>query len=298
MTATAAPPPPARPARRHRLLRLAGLGLLGWWLVGFAAAWLATRPHPSQVPALDELAGTRIEPVATTTRDGVPVRGWLLDKSHGRRCVVLAAGIHGNRLAMLTRAEWYLTHGWSTLLVDLRGTGESAPERVSMGYHEALDLCAWHALLRERGFAAIGMHGQSLGAAAATYTAARASPPPAWHFVVLEACYRDIDAALQARLPWLPSWTLWPLRVASEWLLAVDADDLSPVHAIAQLDAPTLIACGSDDAKVGADAAQMLFAASPARDKQLVTIPGVGHADLWRAGPALPRALQAFLATR
>ncbi len=274
------------------------MGSVAWWLTGFAAAWLLTLPHASEVVQQTELAGRPIEAVATATSDGVTVRGWLVDASQGSRCVVVAAGIRGNRMAMRTRAEWYLRQGWSTLLVDLRGTGESAPERISMGYHEALDLCAWHALLHARGYTDIAAHGQSLGAAAVVYTAVRASPPPTWSFVVLEACYRDIDAALAARLPWLPAWTLWPLRTCSEWLLGVDADDLSPLHAIAHLDAPLLIVCGSDDSKVGPDAARLLLAASPARDKQLVTIPGIGHGDLWRAGPELPRALQSFLATR
>lgn len=298
MTANAPPPPVPRPARGRRLLRLAALGFLSWWLCGFVAAWAATAPQPSAVAPRRELDGTPIEPVATAARDGVAVRGWLVDGSLGRRCVVLAAGIRGNRLAMQARADWYLRHGWSALLVDLRGTGESAPERISMGYHEALDLIAWHAFLQQRGFAVIGVHGQSLGAAAATYTAVRADPPPQWHFVVLEACYRDIDAALLARLPWLPRWTLWPLRASSEWLLSVDADDLSPLRAITRLDAPLLVACGSEDRKVGADAARLLLAASPASDRQLVTVDGVGHGDLWRAGPALPRALEAFLARR
>ncbi|MEZ5963819.1 MAG: alpha/beta hydrolase [Planctomycetota bacterium] len=298
MSTNASPPPAARPARGRRLLRLAALGCLGWWLCGFVAAWAATAPHPSPIAAQRDLADLPIEPVATTARDGVAVRGWLVDGSRGARCVVLAAGIRGNRMAMRTRAEWYLRHGWSTLLVDLRGTGESAPERIAMGWSEALDLCAWHAFLQQRGYGAVAVHGQSLGAAAAVYTAVRSSSPPRWQFVVLEACYRDIDAALQARLSWMPSFTLWPLRVCSEWLLGVDADELSPLRAIVQLDAPLLVVCGSEDHKVGPDAARLLLAASPARDKHLVTVDGIGHGDLWSAGPALPQALAAFLARR
>jgi pimeloyl-ACP methyl ester carboxylesterase len=297
VSATSAAPARTRPTRR-RLLRLAGLTVVGWWLTGFAAAWLATLPHPSGIAALRELGGRPIEPVATTARDGVAVRGWLVDANGGKRCVVLAAGIRGNRLAMLTRAEWYLAHGWSTLLVDLRGTGESAPERIAMGFHEALDLCAWHTFLRERHYLSIGVHGQSLGAAAAVYTAVCAAPPPEWAFVVLEACYRDIGAALAARLPWVPSALLWPMRVCSEWLLGVDAEQLSPLQAIRELQAPTLIACGTDDTKVGPDAARLLFEASPAHDKRRVDVAGIGHGDLWRAGSELRRALAAFCAAR
>jgi len=291
------PAPRAGPTQRRRLLWLAALAFVLWWLTGFAAAWLATRPHPSEVPDRRELAGHTIESVATAASDGVTTRAWLVDASRGHRCVVLAAGIRGNRTAMTSRAEWYLAHGWSTLLVDLRGTGESAPERISMGYHEARDLVAWHTFLRGRGYAAIGAHGQSLGAAAAVYTAVQPQPP-AWQFVVLEACYRDIDAALTARVPWLPACTLWPLSICAEWLVGVPARELAPLRAIAHLDAPTLIACGAIDRKVGPDAARLLFEASPARDKRHLDVAGVGHVDLWRTGSDLPRALGDWPAVR
>jgi uncharacterized protein len=270
---------------------------VAWWLLSFAAAWFATMPRPRVIPERAEVAGRATEAVTTTALDGVATSGWLVRAGDPARAVVLAAGIGGNRLAMQQRAAWYVARGWSALLVDLRGTGASEATRITMGRHEARDLAAWHAFLSARGFAAIGAHGQSLGAAAIVYTAEQAAPPR-WHFAVLEACYRDIDAALAARLPlpdWL-SWMTWPLRTCAEWLTGVDRRDLVPVAAIRRLEAPTLLACGSVDHKVGPAAAALLFAASGAAIKRSVAIPGVGHIDLWRAGPELPRALAAFLA--
>lgn len=235
-----------------------------------------------------------------TASDGVSGRGWLVRASDASTdVIVLAAGIRGNRLAMLERGVWYLAHGWSVLLVDLRGTGASAPTRIAMGWHEALDLTAWHVLAATRGFRRIGVHGQSLGAAAAVFTAVRSKPAPAWHFVVLESCYRDIDSALVARLAWFPRRMLWPLVISAEWLLSLDAQKLVPVRAIAQLGAPTLLACGSDDAKVGPHALDDLFAASAAAGKERVEVTGAGHVDLWHsAADLLPRRLAAFLAER
>jgi hypothetical protein len=297
--------PRVRRSRFRQALAGAAVAFAAWWLVGLCGALAMTWPRSVDVGTRTELGGRPVEQVTTVTGDGVTVRGWLVPASTATtsvgpaRCVVLAAGIHGNRLAMLTRAEWYLAHGWSTLLVDLRGTGASDAARIAMGWHEALDLIAWHAFLRGRGCAAIGAHGQSLGAAAIVYTAVRATPPPAWHFVVLESCYGDVDAALQARLPFVPRFLLWPLVACGEWLLGVDAHALRPVDAIAALPAPTLLAVGAADAKVGPDATSQLWAASPASDKRRLDIPGVAHGDLWRqGGAALPDALAAFLAGR
>ncbi|MEO6595258.1 MAG: hypothetical protein ABIP94_10945 [Planctomycetota bacterium] len=243
------------------------------------------------MPLRTALAGRAIEPVVAHTEDGLAVRGWLVRNSaDSDACVVLVAGIRGNRLASLSRATWYLQHGWSTLLVDLRGTGESDAAPVSMGFHEARDLAAWLALLRQRGFRAVGAHGQSLGAAAIVYGALD------WRFVVLEACYGDVASALENRLPWvpLPALTLWPMRAASEWLMGVAADRLRPIDAIRELRSSTLFLCGDRDEKVGAGVTEALLEASGAQNKRFVAVSGAGHLDLF-AFPELPRALAGFV---
>lgn len=292
---------PRRPrSPRRRLLLCASVPLL-WFAAGAAGAAVATSPAPSPVPARTEIDGHAVADVSVQTSDGLSVRGWLLRAApDSRRSVVLAAGIRGNRLAMLTRAQFYLAHGWSTLLVDLRGTGASASARISMGFHEATDLLAWRHWLRQQGFTRIGAHGQSLGAAAIVYSAARDDGDPGFDFAVLESCYGDIDTTLHNRLPWLPwpQWTLWPLRWCGEYCMQADADRMRPLDAIAALRAPLLLVCGDRDDKVGAGVSAALLRASGATDKQLLLVPGAGHVDLWSCGTTLREALGAFLAAR
>jgi fermentation-respiration switch protein FrsA (DUF1100 family) len=289
---------PAAPGTRLRRLAVAATlaALAAWWGVGLAAAHTMTAPANRAVAPSDRLAGLAVDDVATSAADGVPLRGWLVRAIGGeRRCVLLAAGIRGTRRAMASRAAWYAQRGWSALLVDLRGTGESAPERIAMGWHEAKDLAAWTAFARAAGFAEVGVHGQSLGAAAVCY-AALLPEPPAWRFAVLEACYRDIEAAMAARMPSIPRPLLWPLVACAEWLLGVEAARLDPVAAIAGLRAPTLLACGTHDRLVGPDAHDLLFAACGAAAKERVDVPDAGHVDLFHAsGSELPARLAAFL---
>lgn len=293
-------PSASRLARlRRRWPWLVAAALVAWCAAGFVGALLATRPWPSPVVPRAQLGGRPVQEVATTTADGLTVRGWLVRAAAERGVVVLAAGIRGNRTAMLARAQCHLANGWSILAVDLRGTGSSDAARVAMGWHEATDLIAWHRYLRDQGFDRIGVHGQSLGAAAAVYSVVRGEPAPAWHFAVLEACYLDIRAALAARVPLLPAPLLWPLVASAELLLGIDADELAPVRAIQRLHCPTLLVAGELDHKVGPAAAAALFAGSGAAIKQRCDVPGVGHVDLWVAGGDLvPRALVRFLAER
>jgi alpha-beta hydrolase superfamily lysophospholipase len=287
------------PRRRRRVIAATLAAIAAWWGVGFAAAHSMTAPANRPVPRSERLADAELADVATVAADGVPLRGWLARApGDGRRCVVLAAGIRGTRRAMASRAAWYLRQGWSALLVDLRGTGESAAERIAMGWHEAKDLAAWAAFARTQGFVEVGAHGQSLGAAAVCYSALLPEPP-AWRFCVLEACYRDIEAAMAARMPAIPRPLLWPLVACAEWLLDVDAARLDPVAAIARLRAPTLLACGDRDHLVGPDAHELLCAACGAADKERVDVPGAGHVDLFHApGSELPARLATFLARR
>jgi pimeloyl-ACP methyl ester carboxylesterase len=287
-----------QPRWRRRLSALV-LVLVVWFATGFAAAHVATRARPAAIEPLSNWQGHRVEPVQATAEDGVVCRGWLVAPPGADACVVLAAGIGGHRLGMLARSEFWLRRGTATLLVDLRGTGETEASRLSMGYHEALDLAAWHALARTRGFRRIGVHGVSLGAAAAIYTAVRPAVAPAWAFAVLEASYVDIRSALYARLPWLPAIALWPMVASAEWLLAVDADDLSPERAIRQLAAPTLLVVGDRDHKVGPDANARLRAASGAAIVREHVVSGAAHVDLWsRDAAGIAAAIEDLLRAR
>ena len=292
--------PPATPrSSRRRWLLLGAIALIAWLGTGIAAACIATAPNPAAIPRAPAL-GSTVSDAETVTADGVIVRGWLATAPQGaERCVVLAAGIRGNRLATIERARWYLDHGWSALLVDLRGTGASEPTRISFGWHEAKDLAAWFRWLRGRGFVRIAAHGQSLGAAAIVYSATLEGAP-AWDFGVLEACYGDLEGALLNRLPWVP-WpglALWPLRAAAGWLADIDGQALRPLEAIRSWRAPLLLVCGADDGKVGAGTSEALLAACASSDKRLVFVPGAAHVDLWSKGSALRDALASFASTR
>ncbi|MFN3244160.1 MAG: alpha/beta hydrolase [Planctomycetota bacterium] len=272
---------------------------MAWWLVGAAGYFAATRPNPRPIQPLQQLAGHAVAVHSVQAVDGVTSRAWWIPAGDARRAVVLCAGIRGDRQRMLGRARFYLERGWSTLLVDLRGTGESERVRISMGWHEALDLLAWRQWLLQRGVEQVGVHGQSLGAAAAAFTALRDRDAARWHFLVLEACYTNLAEAAAARARGVPQACYWPMLWLAEWLLDLDVEAMDAVAALRQQPAPTLLLCGDRDRKVGRDGLRRLFEASAAADKVRYEVPGIAHRDLWRGGGEAVRVVvDRFLARR
>lgn len=288
-----------RPARRwiRRGAAFVAANLLVWLAAGLVAAFAVTASNSSELPSWRTLADRPIEELSVEARDGVTVRAWLVEaEGEARGVVVLVGGIGRNRAAMADRARWYVEHGVSALLVDLRGTGDSDAHRLSFGWHESLDLLAWFDLLRQRGFTTIGAHGQSVGAAAVTYSFVRGEPQPAWSFAVLEMCYRDVRSVISTRTPFLPAALSWPMIAGSAWLAGFDAADLAPIDAVRAIRCPTLVVAGDADRTLGVDATALLVENCGGARVEQVLVHGAGHVDLWPVGgDELRQALGAFL---
>ena len=247
-------------------------------LASFIAGELYSRPAPASIGAPP--ADLKAENVSLQTAVGVRVAGWFARRSEGRGAVLLLHGVRGNRLQMLPRAEWLASLGYSVLLVDLPGHGESGGERITFGLREADGVRAALAYLRaqlpgER----IGVIGVSLGAASTVL--AHAEPPP--DVVVLESMYPTIEEAVADRLEMRlgkPGRVLAPLLLVQLPLrLGVSTDALRPIDAMAALHAPVLVIAGAEDVHTKLDESRRLFAAA-VEPKQLWVVEGAAHVDL------------------
>jgi pimeloyl-ACP methyl ester carboxylesterase len=107
-----------------------------------------------------EIEGFAIEEVHLRTLDGVHVAAWYLPVESDT-AVVLLPGIGGNREHMRSRAAFYARNGVASIMPDFRGTGESDPSVVSIGWHERYDVEAAYRYLLARGYERVGAHGIS-----------------------------------------------------------------------------------------------------------------------------------------
>src|SRR4051812_25267133 len=115
---------------------------IGAYLVG--SRLIATRPM-TVGPVPPDLSG---ESVLIPSESGSMLHGWFLPGNHG--AVILMHGLRASRLSQLDRARLFVGEGYSVLLFDFQGHGESPGTNVTFGYLESRDARAAVEYVRRR----------------------------------------------------------------------------------------------------------------------------------------------------
>jgi alpha-beta hydrolase superfamily lysophospholipase len=208
------------------------------------------------------------------------IAGWWVDKGEGSPVILLLHAVRADRSTMVSRAQLLLAHGFSVLLVDLQGHGETPGEAITLGSRESADVVAareWIKRMAPR--RKIGVVGCSLGGASVLL----APQPSGFDAVVLEAVYPRISSAVENRIrirlgPLAP--VLTPLLLMQlEPRLGISPSDLEPIRWIGRLGSPVLIAAGSRDEHTTLEESREMFTAA-AEPKGLWIVEGAKHQDL------------------
>lgn len=263
------------------MARVGGLALCAVLTTSLGGCALVARPAHRAVASPPSELGARN--VAFASASGNEIRGWFSLGQPDRGAVLLLHGIGENRTAMLDRARFLHRAGFSVLLLDFEGHGESAGDKTTYGARESMDAAAALAFLRslvpnQR----IGVIGVSMGGAAAVL----GKSPLAADAFVLESVYPTIRKAVENRLA---TWT-GPLRGAARLFTSlvvssissktgVRERELEPIARIGHLQAPVLLITGSMDPYTPLAEAESLYARAP-QPKDLWIVDGAGHEDL------------------
>lgn len=142
--------------------------LLIIFYLGFSyyAANLLTASGKPRVDTSPILVSPNYENISFNAADGLQLKGWIF-KNNPNKLIIMVSG-HGDTRV---NSDYYgfliakelLTKGYSVLLYDSRGEGES-PGRITFGYKEGNDIIGAVNFAKERGFGEIGIIGDSLGA--------------------------------------------------------------------------------------------------------------------------------------
>jgi uncharacterized protein len=254
------------------------LGLAGLWIVGPILS------HPVN-HKVTRPPGFDAQDMAIPGDDH-SIAAWWIDAGPGTPAVLLLHGIHDDRTAMIDRAKLLREHGYSALLIDLQGHGETPGKAITFGYRESRDVTAALAWLRSATGPPrkLGIVGCSMGGAAALL----AHQPTGADALVLEAVFPRITRATENRLRMrvgplarpLAHLLLWQLP----WHLHIAASDLEPIRYVAHVAAPVLVVAGSSDERTTLEESLELYGAA-AEPKSLWIVEGAKHQDLLAFDP-------------
>jgi alpha-beta hydrolase superfamily lysophospholipase len=231
------------------------------------------------------------------TRDGVSLEAWLVPAAQPRGLVVLFHGYAESKASLLPEARAVHDLGWSTLLVDFRGSGGSEGNETTLGIREAADVAAAFEQARSLSSRPVVLFGASMGAAAVLKAMAEYRLDP--EALLLESPFDRMLTAVAHRCHavGLPAFPVAQLLVFwGGWQQHFDGFRHNPVDYAASVSRPTLLMQGDADERVSVDEAQAIFARLRG-PKELKLFPGVKHTSLLRARPAdWTDAVSAFLA--
>ena len=279
----------------------------------------APQVAPTSTPAAYHLAYQRVT-FTSRGKDRVGLQGWFIPGvgANGAltdaRTIIVVHGLRANRtdpgMGLLDLSAALAKRGFAVLAFDMRGSGESQPEPLSLGYYEQNDVLGAVDFLRTGSMPypklgrpkVIGGWGESMGAATLLLAAAQ---EPAIRAVVADSAYADALPLVEREIPkrsGLPSWFTPGVLRATQIMYAIDYSAVRPVDVIAKIaPRPILLIQGADDTYVPpSDMAALAEAASKGSGAQIETwlVPGAKHVQAFHvAGKAYVDKVAAFFTT-
>jgi pimeloyl-ACP methyl ester carboxylesterase len=203
---------------RTRLGNLASLALVG---VAVLIVWTVVAVHrvtapPRQEQTLPDFESMRIrvEEVRFPSVDEVDLSGWWMPGSPDKPAVVLCHDLGTSKRSMVNLAIALRAEGFPVLAFDLRGHGDSAGDRSSLGVYEKRDLIGALDWVEDRVPGPVGVFGAGIGAHAAVLAAAER---PALRVLVLDGVYPDASFLLSRELFPHAVWARRGFGFLSSW---------------------------------------------------------------------------------
>lgn len=230
--------------------------------VYFFQSSLVYYPHIGrEMVATPRTYGLDYEELEIMTGDGEKLAAWWVPVPQPRGTALILHGNAGNISHRIEYLRMFHRLGYASLIVDYRGYGRSTGSPSEEGtYRDAL--AAWRHLTEQRTIPArdIVLFGESLGAAVASWLAARHAP----RALVLASAFTSVPD-LGAQIYWF-----LPVRLLSRF-------EYNTIANLARIAAPVLVAHSREDEIAPFSHGERLYAAAR-EPKQFLVLSG-GHND-------------------
>ena len=228
------------------------------------------------------LEGQNREPLSVTSRDGLTLRGQLIETAVAPIGVaILFHGYHSSCARDLSLQAMHLHRaGYHLILTDHRSHGESEGNYICFGAKERLDVGSW-CCLATRHFPSlpIVLFGLSMGASTVMMSASTPLPPSVCAIVAdcgFSSPWEIIRNTLRHKHKIPPIPTIYFMNYWSRILAGFDFREISCKEALANSTIPVLLLHGEEDTFVPTKMSTDLAAHLP-QTVQLLTFPHARH---------------------
>jgi uncharacterized protein len=199
------------------------------------------------------------------TADGLKISAWYIPVNQPKAMIILVPGYtnkNGGKAMMLPHAKYLKENGYSTLLLDLRSTGESTGNKIALGIKEWQDLeAAYDYLIKlpENKNLKIGYFGISMGGATSIICAGITGKSD---FVIASVPYASFDKQFENEIKrnhlnvpiFLPV-----IKFLAKIEFGFDYESYNPEYLIKQIHQPILIFAAKKDNYTGYYQAESLY---------------------------------------
>jgi uncharacterized protein len=278
---------------RRALVLLVVLLVVLYAAIAALAANVVTTPRRAPVSTTPAAAGLQYQDVQFPAATGdATIAGWYIPAENAKRAVVLVHGKDSNRATafagrFVELAAALHQRGFTVLMIDLRGHGESSAARFTFGLYERRDVIGAVAYLQSKQPLApgnIGVLGVSMGAAAGIGALHDDSTIGA---LVADCSYAEVYPLMQ--MHWseasrLPEFFLPGALLAGRMLTGVDLVQARPVAEVGKIEQPVLIIHGDADSFTPIEQGRQLAAAAP--QAEYWEVPGADHSRAYATNPS------------
>lgn len=241
------------------------------------------------------------EEVVIRSPFGYELKGWFIPADKlSNKTVIIVHGVTRSRLSSLKYVELFRKRGCNVVVYDQRRHGDSGGDSTTYGYYEKFDLKAWVDWVTEKTGpdAAIGTHGESMGAATSLQHAAL---DRRIRFCIADCPYSDIVGQLEYRLKVeysnnLPTFPIIPLVA---WVCRLRAgfplQEARSLESLRDVETPILFVHGEEDMYIEKKMTEDMYQVKGGT-KELYLAPGADHAEAYMKNPdEYDRIVGAFL---
>jgi alpha-beta hydrolase superfamily lysophospholipase len=202
---------------------------------------------------------------------------WLIENKKSKRTVILFHGYGGEKSSMISKSNEFIKLGFSTMLVDFMGSGNSQGNQTTIGFNEAEEVKTSFDYLRQTGEKNIYLFGTSMGSVAIMKCINDTKIKPKG--IIIECPFGSMYTTVCARFKKMNAPTFPMAGILLFWGGIQNGFwgfNHNPTEYAKNIDCPTLLLYGEKDKSVSRKEIDEIYSNLKGK-KELITYKNTGH---------------------